>query len=425
MDNKKEIIETLKALYSSNSVIELRIPKSKYGLVSGYFNDFNLLAEAVMKFDGKVAGIYITLNIVNPDLLYRAKNKLKFGREANPTTSDQDITEISWLPMDFDPVRPSDISSNDEEHEKALAKAQEVREWLTVQGWPTPIFSDSGNGGHLIYPVKLPNDQESRKLIEKCLKALDFLFSDEVVKIDTKVGNPGRIWKLYGTISAKGENSPERPWRRSRIIETPEKLIPVTRKQLEKLAGFLPESPRGKVNGSIDIERWLDEHNIKVSKIKNWNDGILYELEECPWNPEHKRTAYIIQFSSGGIAAKCFHNSCSEENWWTLRDMLEPGWRKNKPEKNQDDNPISYLSVNDILAQEKDIIPLWGNMLFSEAVHILVANTGVGKTTLIYNLIIHAANGDEFLGAQFSRPLKVLYLTLKPPGLSEAISSKR
>ena len=197
------------------------------------------------KFDGK-SGIYITLNLVNPDLLYRAKNKLRYGREAQPTTSDIDIQEYSWLPIDFDPVRPSDISSSNEEHEKALIKAQEVREWLTSQGWPTPIFSDSGNGGHLVYSIKLPNDQESRKLVDKCLKALDLLFSDEVVKIDTKVGNPGRIWKLYGTMSCKGDNSPERPWRRSRIVEAPKQLVPVTREQLETLAGFLPGTQKGK-----------------------------------------------------------------------------------------------------------------------------------------------------------------------------------
>jgi hypothetical protein len=110
----EDLIKYLIFLYASNSVIELRIPKSKDGPVSGYFNDFNLLAQAAAKFDGKVPGIYITLNLVNPDLLYRAKNKLRYGREAQPTTSDIDIQEYSWLPIDFDPVRPSDISSSNE-----------------------------------------------------------------------------------------------------------------------------------------------------------------------------------------------------------------------------------------------------------------------------------------------------------------------
>ena len=333
MDAENEVIEKLTFLFSPGQVIELRIPKSKSGPISGYFNDFNRLVQEAVKFDEKVPGIYVTLNPINPDLLYRAKNKLRYGREAQPTTSDNDIKEYSWLPLDFDPVRPSDISSSDEEHEAALTKAQEVREWLTSQGWVPPIFSDSGNGGHLLYPVKLPNDQESRRLIDKCLKALDLLFSDEVVKIDTKVGNPGRIWKLYGTMSCKGENSPERPWRRSRVIEAPKQLIPVPRALLEKLTALLPEVPRGNFNESVDIERWLEKHSLKVSKIKPWDGGNLYELEECPWNPEHKKTAYIVQFPDGGIAAKCFHNSCSEQNWFTLRDKVEPGWRKNQIEE--------------------------------------------------------------------------------------------
>ena len=139
-----------------------------------------------------------------------------------------------------------------------------------------------------------------------------------------------------------------------------------------------------------------------------------YELEECPWNPEHKGTAYIIQFSNGGIAAKCFHDSCSEQSWFTLRDKLEPEWRKSQPENLQDENPISYLTINDVLAQEKDIIPLWGNILFSEAVHLLVANTGIGKLTLVQHCC-SCCKCDEFLGAQFSKSLKVLYFDFETP----------
>ena len=414
MDNKEAIIETLNFLFSTGEVIELRITKSKYGTVSGYFNDFNLLAQAAAKFDGKVPGIYTTLNPVNPDLLYRAKNKLRFGREAQPTTSDNDILEYSWLSIDFDPVRPSEISSSEEEHKTALIKAQDVREWLTGQGWTAPIFSDSGNGGHLLYSIKLPNDQESRKLIEKCLKALDLLFSDEVVKIDTKVGNPGRIWKLYGTMSCKGENSPERPWRRSRIIEAPKQLIPVTREQLENLTGFLPEVLRGKANGSVDIERWLEEHNLKVSKIKTWNDGTLYELEECPWNPEHKRTTYIIQFANGGISAKCFHNSCSEQNWFTLRDKLDPEWRKNQMENNNGEiafDPLEFFRNPN--PNDKDEIAWTITGLIPKGyLTWLVGYPKTGKSWLSLKMACDSSLGGPVLDgvSNIELPLRVLYV---------------
>ena len=55
----------------------------------------------------------------------------------------------------------------------------------------------------------------------KVLQALDLRFSDEKVSVDTGVYNAARIWKLYGTIACKGDNTPERPHRLAYIIEVP------------------------------------------------------------------------------------------------------------------------------------------------------------------------------------------------------------
>ena len=43
-----------------------------------------------------------------------------------------------------------------------------------------------------------------------------------VLDVDVKNGNPARVWKLYGTLAAKGDNLPEWPHRLSHILETPE-----------------------------------------------------------------------------------------------------------------------------------------------------------------------------------------------------------
>jgi hypothetical protein len=48
--------------------------------------------------------------------------------------------------------------------------------------------------------------------------------SDDQVSVDTGVYNAARIWKLYGTIACKGDNTPERPHRPARFIEVPETL---------------------------------------------------------------------------------------------------------------------------------------------------------------------------------------------------------
>ena len=102
----------------------------------------------------------------------------------------------------------------------ALDRARQCREWLHQQGWPEPIFADSGNGAHLLYRVDLPSDDN--RFVELSLKALATRFDDDAVVVDVGNYKPARIWKIYGTVVAKGDSVPERPHRLARIIEAPE-----------------------------------------------------------------------------------------------------------------------------------------------------------------------------------------------------------
>lgn len=72
------------------------------------------------------------------------------------------------------------------------------------EGWPRPVTCDSGNGYHALFRIDLPNDDESKLLVQRVLQALDFRFSTATVKIDVSVYNPSRITKLYGTTACKG-----------------------------------------------------------------------------------------------------------------------------------------------------------------------------------------------------------------------------
>ncbi len=184
---------------------------------SGYFNDHALLAEQVEALDADpaVAGIYVTLNDVNPALLARRANRIKMRLGRNDaTTADADIIRRRWFPVDIDPVRPSGVSSTDEEHAAALTAAERIASYLAEQGFPAPIRADSGNGAHLLYRIDLPNDEAATALVKGCLTTLDALFSNEAVTVDTANHNAARIWKLYGTMSRKGDNTVERPHRR-------------------------------------------------------------------------------------------------------------------------------------------------------------------------------------------------------------------
>jgi hypothetical protein len=71
----------------------------------------------------------VTLNPCTPVLLARSVNRLT--TRAQHTTSDADIVQRCWLPIDFDPARPAGISATDSAHDAALQRAQGCRAWLT------------------------------------------------------------------------------------------------------------------------------------------------------------------------------------------------------------------------------------------------------------------------------------------------------
>jgi hypothetical protein len=178
----REISRGISLLFRSRDVVEVRIPKTRAGVVAGYFDDHGALATSISGADTtyRAAGVYYVLNHVNPALLGRAYNRLK--ERAEHTTADNNIVSRRWLPVDLDPVRPAGISSSEEEHEAAIDRAQIISRDMANE-WGSPIIADSGNGAHLLYSIDLPNDQESLVLVSKALAELDRRYSDNIVKI--------------------------------------------------------------------------------------------------------------------------------------------------------------------------------------------------------------------------------------------------
>ncbi|MDU4853953.1 MAG: hypothetical protein E6X72_06105 [Clostridioides difficile] len=327
-ESKDMITYAMNVLRSEDEVAELRILDSGKGTISGYFTDEEVLARTALKYNGQT-GIYVTLNPVKKALLARAENRAII--RAKQTTSDSDIECRRWIMIDLDPVRPSGISSTDEEHDAAIYMAKEIMKYLNEQGWSEPVLADSGNGAHLLYYIDLPNDEYSCQLVKKILNVLDIKFSDNVVQVDTTTYNASRILKLYGTVACKGDNTAERPHRSSMILECPEEISDVPIELLEELSEQLPqiEEPkkkRGKKdsNDISNIDEWLEENKIAIAFKGRWqNKGTKYVLEICPWNHNRtNRSAFIIKFDDGGIVAGCLHNSCRSENWHTLKKLF-------------------------------------------------------------------------------------------------------
>jgi hypothetical protein len=283
-----EMHKALSLLHAPGSVVELRIPDTgRAGTVAGYFDDVAGLIEAAARWSGHAPAIYITLNACKPALLARAANRLI--ERANQTTADHDIVKRHWLPLAFDPVRPTGISSTDGEHEAALAQARACINWLHRQGWPEPVYADSGNGAHVLYPIDLPNDGESAALVQRCVEVLAFRFSDQEVGLDLGHCNAGVIWTLSGTMACIGEHLPDRPHRPARLLDVPASLQAVSIDHLARLAA-LPTPHRAATSHqraaghlTFDRPRWIPEHGP-------WHaGGPEWVSNPCPWNPAHTK----------------------------------------------------------------------------------------------------------------------------------------
>ncbi len=106
----------------------------------------------------------------------------------------------------------------------AITTACGVWDDLRGAGFGDPVVADSGNGGHLLYRVDLPNDQRVTDLFQRMLRGIAARCAPDDVDIDLTVYNAARICKLYGTMARKGDSTTDRPHRRSSILEVPEYL---------------------------------------------------------------------------------------------------------------------------------------------------------------------------------------------------------
>jgi len=340
--NLEVALNTLKFLHPEGGVFELCVisplanisnlwegrPFGKKRLLGGWFRDTEIAANLAVQIEAE--GIYTTLNPCTDGLLARANQRLKANVDR---TADSHIERIRNLLIDIDPLRPTGISSTDQEHENALRIAQCVKAHLTTEGWPEPLVGDSGNGAHLIYPLDLPNNEETKNLLKSALKALALEHQEPLgslnLEIDQVVFNPARLTKLYGTMVRKGENTQDRPHRLARIISLPNIRQTVSLDLLKNLAATIPSQEKSQVEkpeatlGRFDLESYLSRYGVKVVQVKPHGGGVLYCLQECLFDPSHNdNEAAIGQTAEGKLYYQCFHNSCKGRTWAEARAKI-------------------------------------------------------------------------------------------------------
>lgn len=326
--NEAELRKALTIMNPENKLFEIRVMKKQQKqTISGYFRDVDMAVEGLKKLDLRGFTCYITLNRIN-DACYGRIQHDQFRVPEN-TTQDADITMYDWLFVDLDPIRVAEVSSTDEELEHARELGRKVYAYLKQRGFEEPIISMSGNGIHLLYRINIPNTQENKDIIDRCLKVLALIFNNDFVKIDTVNANPARICKLYGTLAQKGYGTEERPHRMAYIMKAPEQLQATKKVYLEELANQLPkpEKPQRYNNympQQFDIRDWMSRYGIQYTE-KAVGDYTKFVLKECPFDSSHKAPDSMITVGrSGAIGFRCLHNSCYSKTWKDVRLKYEP-----------------------------------------------------------------------------------------------------
>lgn len=224
--------------------------------------------------------------------LYYTLNPLRGAFTGEKHFRNTDFESRRNFLVDVDPTRPSSTNATDAEKAEAARVMVAVVEDLTERGWPAPLTIDSGNGWHMIWRVDLPNDDLAKQVLAKCLKVLAARHNTPAAEVDTKTYDAKRIAKLPGSWARKGPNTPERPWRLSRLGYVPGQLTPVSFEQLQQLAGLAgekqpqpslpattdPWSLKVGVNGSAAYARSALERECgRVAICSNYRNDTLYD----------------------------------------------------------------------------------------------------------------------------------------------------
>jgi hypothetical protein len=203
-----QILDALNAILAPDQIVELRCISPggppKFHVYAGHYRA--AMEADALRGNGQGYNCYVTLKPLKPEML-----------TAGHAAKDGDVLWRRILPVDIDPDRPDPkLPSTEKEKDQARVQMEAVLAYLGTQDWPNPIIADSGSGWHLLYRIDLPADDGG--LVHDCLKALKAKFP----LVYIKNGNASRIFKVYGTIARKGENTEERPHRMAKLVTVPQ-----------------------------------------------------------------------------------------------------------------------------------------------------------------------------------------------------------
>lgn len=289
-------------------------------------------------------------------------------------------------------------------------------------------MGDSGNGFYLLLLIDLSNNSESLALAQGVLAALQSRFGDEQVKIDVSMSNAARVVRLFGTMNRKGHSIPDRPHRRSAVLEWPDTPTPVSIEQLRDVAALAPttEGPKSSANGDhhagnghsrLLVERWLADRGVAFKQGDNTGHGAaVFYLDPCPFHNDHGGTSTAIgQDRDGKLWFKCQHDRCSAYKWAALKSKIgEPDAEHYDPPKKSRNrtanNCNAAIRAANVVVIDKQNIPLAATLaqLSDQLLQRGHYYNRAGKLVSIIDDNIHAVCTAPELAGQLSAIAEVI-----------------
>lgn len=222
-------------LKKGSNLVELR-GLHKKGVQCGFFNNREAFLKTVASYSG-VINLYFLMNERDDKIDQYKWNQLQ---PAKKTCGDENILKRRYFLIDLDTRRrvKEKVSATNDEIEDATESFQNIVNVLNAKN--VEFYNGfSGNGRHILIPtIDYQCDSTTNQEFQILTNYFADKFSTEFAEVDSGVYNPARICRLYGSLTMKGENTVERPWRMAKIenlmpIESKYKILDLFRDEIE------------------------------------------------------------------------------------------------------------------------------------------------------------------------------------------------
>lgn len=257
------------------AVLEIRVLPRQGAPLTGFFRSPEKAAAAIRPWAHGRGQCYAGLNPRKPQCWERAPDRLDKGSVGGKT---DDILAVTAVVLDFDPKRPRGAASDERELNLARERARAVDGWFSQMGFGAPLVNMSGNGWHLLARIPPQDPATFPEHLQAFLADVAGKFSDGQVDVDAVLFDAPRIIKIPGTVSVKGENTKERPWRRAAIARWTDPAPDAALAQ--HILAFAPDGVRRERDGGA-VEPITGRRGALGQSGKKPGWMLRHVLDEC------------------------------------------------------------------------------------------------------------------------------------------------